>query len=133
MSFIIPVGVFAFSIFLMVAILVRKHILIQRGMVVSHEIARTEHFSRFFSVLHDLERGFMRVSFSLGERMLVHTRTALRRGAHAFFHKTPMKKISEAISGRKEMHKGVAEPSAYLKDMTNHRDHMRENGAQEQK
>lgn len=130
MSFILPIGVFLLAVFLMVAMLVRKHILIQRGGVVSHEIARTEHFSHFFSVLHDLERGFVRASFSLSGRIIAHTRIAFRRGTHALFHKTPIKKISDAISGRSEVHKGNTEPSTYLKDMTDHRDQVRGNGGQ---
>ncbi|MEK7139852.1 MAG: hypothetical protein AAB805_00850 [Patescibacteria group bacterium] len=129
MSFFLPIGIFLLAVSLMAVMLARKNILLKQGAAFSHEMAKEEHFSRFFSSLHDLERALLHVSFRTSGHIFAHVSALFRRGVYALFHKTPMRRISNAVSGKKEINAGTTKPSAYLKDVTNHRDQLRENGS----
>lgn len=132
MSIFVLSGILIVSLFVMVGMLVRQNANMEKGLAtLPPQVGRTGISSRIFSRAHDLEQTLLHISFRAGGHIFEHTRTLFRRGVHALFHKTPMKKISDAVSGRSEVHKGNTEPSTYLKDMTDHRDQMRESGSRE--
>jgi len=89
------------------------------------------HTGDFFSLLHDLERSFFHFSFRTGSHAFSRVRSFWQKTSHTVFNKTPMRKISDAVSGRRETNGKETEPSAYLKDITDHRDQMRGNGQKE--
>lgn len=129
MPFFISLGVFGVAILLMAAMLVRKDALIKRGVVFAEEKKVETHAPFLFSLLHDLERALLRISARVGSRAMSHAHTLTKRGMRAVVEKTPAKRIVAAVSGKTGQNGARAEPSAYLKDVTNHRDQMRGNGS----
>lgn len=132
MSILTLIGILIVSVLVMAGMLVRQNANMEKGLAtLPPQVGRTGVSSRIFSRAHDLEQTLFHVSFRMGGHIFEHTRALFRRGVHVLFHKTPMKKISDAVSGKKEVNIGVSEPSAYLKDVTDHRDQMRGNGSRE--
>lgn len=131
MSLFISLGIFVAAILLMAAMLLRKDALIKRGVVFVEERKGETHAPFLFSLLHDLERALLSFSARAGSRAVSHAHALTKRGMRAVVEKTPAGKIVAAVSGKTEQNGARAEPSAYLKDVTNHRDQMRSNGSRD--
>ena len=129
--FLLFLGIFLCAVILMAAMLARKHLLLKQGVVFTREDVRAEHVSRLFSSLHDLERSLLKVLFRTVGQVFSHTCVIVHRGATIVIHKTPIERLFDVVSGKKGTNGERSEPSAYLKDMTNHRDQWRENGSRE--
>ena len=130
MALFMSIGVFAAAFLLMAAMLFRKHMLLGRGVVFA-ETRGGEHAPLLFSVLHDLERALLHLSSRFAVWSFLHLRGLTRRGVRIVAERTPAKKIVAAVSGKKEVNGERTEPSAYLKDITKHRDQLRENSSRE--
>lgn len=132
MSIFVLLGIFIVSLFVMAGMIVHQNRNMTKGLAtLPPQVGLTGVSSRIFSGAHDLEQATMVLFGAVFMRIKAHTQTGMRKATHFVAHKTPIKGISNAISGKKEVPVGGAAPSTYLKDMTDHRNQTRENGSRE--
>ena len=121
MFFFLPIGIFILAVLLMAAMLVRKSMLVKSDIVLKHNTFSPQYFPNLFSSIHNLERSLLHFSFRTGGHIFARARFFGKRGMDAFLSQTPMKKISDVISGKHKMRGEKSEPSSYLKDITDHK------------
>lgn len=127
MTILFTLSVFVVTLIAIAGMLFYQDVKIKRGLVYTRQVREQRLSSGLFTRIHDLERVFLGKSALFLMRFLrISHKIAVRIHLSVMSHRT-VRRFSETVSG-KRMNLGNGDgsaPSAYLKDIAEHKDDVR--------